>query len=129
MATLIHWTKPSWIKGETWNELHDALVWGDGPLASPEGYSAMIKRTKGQAVHVEVRKNFPGANLLLIVALDGWNHGHDKRDPDRWGNSTRGYQVRLSCNAGMWGQVQDLHEIARVGEECRAFLLELERRS
>ena len=38
------------------------------------------------------------AQVLLIVGLNGYEHKYYKREPDRWGTSTRGYNVHLSMN-------------------------------
>lgn len=39
--------------------------------------------------------------VLLIVGLDGYDHNYYKREPDRWGSTTSGYNVHLSMNGPM----------------------------
>lgn len=71
-----------------------------------DSYKWKAKLTSGRGGHktVEIRKTFRAGvtfgQMLIIVSGDGWDLSeHEKRTPDRWGRSTRGLNVRVSCNS------------------------------
>lgn len=122
--SMLAWEKPKFVRSTDWNLMFQNLQWvgmGDSEI------TPLIKKTARNALHVELRRNFPQAQFMAIVALDGWNFNHEKRDPDRhWGSSTRGYTVRFSSNASCWGHSYDLHEIAHAVDEAYLILTHLQ---
>lgn len=85
-----------------------------------DAWVAQTKKVKG-TWQVEIRRTFPrnGAQILVIVGLDGYNYGnHDTREcPKTYYNpmfhrSTKGYNVRLSSNQALdmtWEDMKELH--------------------
>lgn len=63
-----------------------------------DGWHYDLVLTEDNYPQVECRKSFNGSATLIIVGFDGFNTKYEKRNPDRWGRSTKGKNVRLSTN-------------------------------
>lgn len=98
-----------------------------------EGWAAKEVTNKG-VTHIELRKTmgYPhhdGAQLLIIVALDGYNfkasyqHPDDQIQPDKWNRSSKGVQVRMSLNNSARMTLDEFSEIDRVVQESYWWLL------
>lgn len=77
---------------------------------------------------VEIRRKFErnGANLLVIVGLDGYNYAdHDTikpTRPNRWHKTTAGYNVRMSTNSPVDMTWQDWQELNYIIEQAKLML-------
>ena len=81
----------------------------------------LINKGKDDA-RVEVKKTFNGVQVVIIVALDGWNYGSEKRDNRGWGGTTRGLNVRMSANGAIKATFEQFAEIQAAVAEARAAL-------
>ena len=56
-----------------------------------------------------------GADGIVMVGEDGWNFSRfDLRDPDRWGQSSRGKNIRISSNQPMFFTLEEFDELKSV---------------
>ena len=106
----------------------------DGP---PGGYMPQMSdedadKWKGKRVNkgkendrIEIRKTLRGVQLLVIVANDGWDYKHEKRNPKEYSgySSTKGLNVRMSMNGGLQMTFQDWDELNQVVNEAKFLII------
>lgn len=63
-------------------------------------WKAKLVGAKTAAPRVEIRKTLRGTQLLIIVALDGWDYKHEyvTSQKSRWDVNTKGLNIRMSMN-------------------------------
>ena len=74
---------------------------------------------------VELRKYLGGANVLIIVALNGWNYKNESRGDSKWGD-TLGLNVRFSVNGPIKATFAEFTEINAIIEEAKFYLQDAE---
>ena len=68
---------------------------------------------------IELRKTFNGAELLIIVALDGWNYKNETIEGDKYGHyKTKGLNVRMSTNGPLMMTFSEFYDIEMVVNEA-----------
>ena len=124
---MLKWKKPNRLEIDFWWELLDQCGASSDEKLSRGDFRAELKNWNTAHPQVEIRRDFPNATLLLIVALDGWETKHEKRESQYAWNKTAGYQVRMSSNAACAWTIEDLRQLPGVAEEALLFLRELQR--
>lgn len=128
---LIDWNKPK--KSRSQKE-HNAMFSSDSGVAGtyvPNMSQEDQEKWKGKLINkgkpnarVELRKSFEATQLLLIVALDGWDYKNESRTPDRWGRSTLGKNVRMSMNGPLSLSFEEMQEMSQVIQEAKEAMLQ-----
>lgn len=71
------------------------------------------------ALQIMRKISFRGTAVQIIAAKDGYNYKWFKRDPDRWGRSTRGLNLHISMNSGLQLTWDEWDEIVALVAEMR----------
>lgn len=130
--SLINWNKPKKARStEEHNKANSSDCGIAGTYASnmsqedEESWKGKIVNKKTDHPHVELRKTFSDVQLLIIVATDnGYNYKYEKVEPDdRWNNSTKGVNVRMSMNGALQMTFSEMMEINIAIEEAYRELL------
>lgn len=94
---------------------------------SARTYFEYLSEPKKEQVKIKVTSPATSAQGIVVVGLDGWDYSkYDKREPDRWGRTSRGKNIRISANSPMgftWTEFDALVEqinLARKELEHRA---------
>ena len=120
---MLEWNMPRGFDGAIWDGIIERIG-GFGPLAGGQRrYRAEVKNWKAEHPLVEIKRDFADANLLLVVALDGWDYKYDERE-HQW-RPTKGHQVRMSANSACAWTIEEFREMPAVAEEALRFLREL----
>ena len=87
-----------------------------------ETWKGKLTTHKDGSKQIELRKSFNSVQMLIIVADDGYNYKHCKREADRWGRSTMGLNMHVSLNGGLQLTFDQWQEITEVVKEARELL-------
>ena len=77
---------------------------------------------------IELRKSFGAVQVMIIVALDGWNLSkkYEKREAhvqgNGWHTDTRGLNVRMSMNGSLLLTFEQFAEFDTIVNEARTLL-------
>ena len=124
---LINWDKPKKLRStKEHNEMYMSDCEVDGTYVSnmsrqdKETWKGTLKTHKDGSEQVELRKTFGSAQLLIIVADDGYNYKYYKRDPEKpYQNSTKEFNMHVSMNGPLQLTFDQWEEIGRAVQEAR----------
>lgn len=72
---------------------------------------------------IEVRRSFDSVQMLIVVALDGWNIKHELRGGDERGhNDTTGLNVRISTNGVLKMTFEEMNDVNNAVNEAKQIL-------
>ena len=78
-------------------------------------------RITDRGTQIELRKHFSSDVLIITNDGNGYNHGVHKKEPDRWGRSTKDVDIHFSCNGPLQMSYDEWDEIDTVVTRCKEY--------